>query len=331
VPGNLYQRGKVWWARYQVSGKEYRKSLRTTVKREAQQRLTAELAEVDHFRFYGENRHTWKEAVVEWSKDPGIKPGVLTRYLVSFNQLRDALDPLYIDQIDRRTMSHIARRAGVTNATRRRDLTAVSAVLRWCVAHGWANDNAAKIFDRSVIREQRDPIVLPTDADIDAVVALAPGGLGPMIRMAQYSGMRQEELAGLMWMQVDRQRGVVTLTRTKTNRVRAVPLDDRALGTLPGTEPGPVFSHDGKRYANVASRFAALTRAAGKAALKEGKPFRRFRFHDLRHWFAVNYLRRGGNIYRLQGVLGHSSIKTTEIYLAYLTPEEQERAKVAQT
>jgi integrase/recombinase XerD len=39
------------------------------------------------------------------------------------------------------------------------------------------------------------------------------------------------------------------------------------------------------------------------------------------------YLRRGGNIYRLQKILGHSSIKTTELYLAFLTPEEQMQAQ----
>jgi integrase/recombinase XerD len=47
------------------------------------------------------------------------------------------------------------------------------------------------------------------------------------------------------------------------------------------------------------------------------------RFHDLRHFFAVSYLRAGGNIYDLQKTLGHTSIKTTEIYLDFLTPEEQ--------
>ena len=47
-----------------------------------------------------------------------------------------------------------------------------------------------------------------------------------------------------------------------------------------------------------------------------------FRFHDLRHKFAVDYLRRGGNIYDLQRILGHSSIKTTELYLDHLDPME---------
>ncbi|KUR78516.1 site-specific integrase [Novosphingobium sp. Fuku2-ISO-50] len=56
--------------------------------------------------------------------------------------------------------------------------------------------------------------------------------------------------------------------------------------------------------------------------------FVRFRFHDLRHLFAVRYLQSGGSIYILQGIMGHGSVKTTEIYLAYLTPDQQQSAKL---
>lgn len=38
--------------------------------------------------------------------------------------------------------------------------------------------------------------------------------------------------------------------------------------------------------------------------------------HTLRHSFAVNYLRAGGNLFYLSKILGHSSITTTQRYLA---------------
>jgi len=43
-----------------------------------------------------------------------------------------------------------------------------------------------------------------------------------------------------------------------------------------------------------------------------------FRYHDLRQKFAIDYLKAGGDIYRLSRILGHSSVKTTEIYLGYV-------------
>lgn len=37
--------------------------------------------------------------------------------------------------------------------------------------------------------------------------------------------------------------------------------------------------------------------------------------HSFRHKFAVTYIRKGGDLYRLSRILGHSSTSTTEIYL----------------
>lgn len=61
----------------------------------------------------------------------------------------------------------------------------------------------------------------------------------------------------------------------------------------------------------------------------DGRPFRRFRVHGLRHGFAIRALKAGWNIYALSRHLGHSSVKTTARYLAY--PTKDERARVAQT
>jgi integrase/recombinase XerD len=51
--------------------------------------------------------------------------------------------------------------------------------------------------------------------------------------------------------------------------------------------------------------------------------------HGFRHYYSCQYMQRGGEIYRLSRLLGHTSVKTTEIYLRSMgveyMPEGQQR------
>jgi integrase/recombinase XerD len=61
-------------------------------------------------------------------------------------------------------------------------------------------------------------------------------------------------------------------------------------------------------YRNAHRDLTLLCRAAG-VQHRQTNP------HAFRHCFAVTYIRRGGDIYRLSRLLGHASISTTQIYL----------------
>ena len=52
----------------------------------------------------------------------------------------------------------------------------------------------------------------------------------------------------------------------------------------------------------------AFRRIFDRAEIKAGP-------HSLRHTFATTYLRRGGDLYHLSRILGHSNVRTTDIYL----------------
>lgn len=328
--GYLYKRGAVWWGRVRRGSQELRRSLRTGSRAEAKRRLEAWSEEIDRGAFYGEHRHTWEEAAGRYISEvmpESVKPATAKRYLISLKQIRPLLDNAFLDRIDRKKVSEIARRPGVSNATRRRDLTAMSAVLRACCAWGWRDDNPAKEWDRSVIRERRDPIQPPSAADVTTFIAACPPMFGRLVRFLAETGMRQEEAASLEWRQIDPARSQASLYTTKTSKPRVVALTSPggdARGTIEGTPrslagPYVFWPRPDGRFANVPSRFREIMKRVQAAEKAAKRPFRPFRCHDLRHGFAINWLTNGGDIYQLSRHLGHSSVKTTEIYLGYVS------------
>jgi integrase/recombinase XerD len=76
-------------------------------------------------------------------------------------------------------------------------------------------------------------------------------------------------------------------------------------------------------YRQISSNFRRIVAATAAQARKQAQDFRPFRFHDLRHVHAVDWLKSGRSIYVLQQRLGHTSVKTTEMYLAFLTADEK--------
>lgn len=338
MPKGLYTRNGIYWARFKVRGIEYRESLRTRSLAVAERRLKAAREAVEDRAFFGAHEPvSWPAAVVAWDawiKRQGKRPATIKRYLVSLTQLRPWLDDKEVQRIDHALVREIVRdraKRGATNATIRRDLTAMSSVLDAAIDEGWIEENPAHSFDRRRLKEHRDPIVLPDEASIAAVLALGSRFVD-MAEFARETGMREEEIASLRHGQVDRDRMAVSLTFTKNGRAREVPLSERALAIIDRQpqflkSPYVFWRGAGERFNNVAAQFYATVARAARNAAQDGREFRRFRFHDLRHLFAVEYLREGrGSLYELQQVLGHASVKTTELYLDHLTPAEKQAA-----
>lgn len=335
----LYKRNGIYWARFKVRGHEYRVSLRTRVERVAERRMKIERERVEETAYFGAVDPTsWQEAVVSWAQSwprLGIKPKTGARYTQSIACVRHWLDDKQVHEIDITLLKEITRargKHGITNATLRRDLTAISSVLGHCCDEGWIEENPAHMIDRSRLKERRDPIVLPR-ADSVALVFAERTRFTDMAEFSLETGMRQEEVASLEHDRIDRKRMAATLEATKGNAVRQVSLSSKAIAII-DRQPRNIkakwvfWRGDGKRFINVDSGFYALVKRVARKATQEGKDFRRFRFHDLRHLFAVTYLReQRGSIYALQQELGHQSIKTTEGYLAHLTADEKLAAK----
>lgn len=146
------------------------------------------------------------------------------------------------------------------------------------------------------------------------------------------TGMRKGELLGLQWDCVNFESELFTIKRnrtqfetreaTKSKQVRKIPIAADLLEVL------REMKAKAEKYNN---NFVFLTVKGQEIPYSRvGIIFRDYQIasrvtvklsvHGLRHTFASHYIMNGGRLEELQKILGHSSIKMTEIY-AHFTPK----------
>jgi integrase/recombinase XerD len=373
APKGCFWRDGVLYGRIQTGGGDVKWSLRTDDPAVARSRRKAERDRAIAAQRYGDQRRSFAEAMEAWGKfiSDQISPSALSRYTTSLGVLQPHLDGLYLDEIDKALVGAIVaarrdvpavprgRKHPVTAsiATIKRDLTALSSVLGFCVDEGWIETNPVMAWlkpggrRKSRLQERRDPIQLPDHAHIQLVIDRAPGLFAQMIAAAVRTGARLDELTKGQRSHFDRERRQLTIVG-KRNKLRVIDLVDGGddfgfaiFAKLPvSLETKALFWHRpiaGRRagrgqrpaaaYRQASSNFGRIVEAVAKQAQKQDQEFRPFTFHHLRHRAAVDWLKSGRSIYILQQRLGHTSIKTTEMYLAYLTPEEAQIAMLGRT
>lgn len=329
----LYRRAKTNYGRKGNNEQEIRKRIRTPDRAEAKRRVEAWQAETNHAALCSESRMMWQDAVARYMTEvvPGsVKLSTSTRYQVSLRQVGPHLKDAHIDALRMKDIAALVSKRneeGAVNATIKRDLTAISRIFSSAQTWGCCEHNPAlEYLHQGLLSERRDPIRLPTLAEVLEAAAKAPESFRPILEAARLTGMRQNEIISMHPSQVDMTRMAIILDKTKTDAPRVIALTGPILADAVGPLRGTLQKNTGKhlfpnqrggKYTNFSSNYNQWAKRVGV----------RFRFHDLRHFFAVEFLRSGRNIYELQQTLGHKSLATTEIYLAYLTPVEQDRAK----
>lgn len=149
------------------------------------------------------------------------------------------------------------------------------------------------------------------------------------------TGLRAGELAALRWDAIDLNRRLITVSRsfattTKANDVRYVPILDPLLPLLQTrklqSRGAFVFTNNkGKMFASSDRIFQEVLHrvlAAGRfpAITQGGKPVRYITFPGLRHTFASHWVMNGGDLFKLQKILGHKNVQMTMRY-AHLAPD----------
>lgn len=181
--------------------------------------------------------------------------------------------------------------------------------------------------------------VAKTDPDFlsfeeaERLLAASNGEWRTMITLGLRAGLRQGELLGLRWEDVDLVTGQLHIRQSivrgrvgtpKSGKGREVPLSDQALAALKShrhLRGSLVFCGLEGRALRKGECKRPLWRACKRAGL------RRVGWHVLRHSFASHLVMRGVPLKVVQEFLGHSTIMMTMRY-AHLSPDAKSRAVV---
>ena len=136
-----------------------------------------------------------------------------------------------------------------------------------------------------------------------------------IVRLLLFTGCRVGEVANMHVEDVDFARRAIKIVdhgHYEIKRQRIVPVDEETLEMLKsfirGKRNGRIFELSVR----------AIQKMIKKKAIAAGIPYAdQLTPHKLRHTMAIYWITKGGDLRTLQRILGHSSIRTTEIYLDY--------------
>ncbi len=183
---------------------------------------------------------------------------------------------------------------------------------------------ALKFFYENVLNEKFDEKLPLAKRDLKLPVVLSREEANKMIEVTTnikhrlvlmflyYAGLRLDEARNLKWQDIDFDRNIIHIKTAKGEKERVVFLHPRLkemLGIYGISKQGLVFmSQRGRKY-NKRTIQEIVRKAAKKARIKK-----RATPHTLRHSFATHLLEAGADIRYIQQLLGHKSLKTTQIY-----------------
>ena len=148
--------------------------------------------------------------------------------------------------------------------------------------------------------------------------------LADIVAFLLFTGARKREALDARWQDIDWRQKLWRIPRTKSGKVRHVPLSSGALKLLRELKEkaDPAIAHV---FANPRTGlpFVSIFYSWNTARIEAGLP--ELRIHDLRHSFASFLVNAGRSLYEVQELLGHADIRTTSRY-AHLSRERLREA-----
>jgi integrase len=336
----------LWEGRYTASDGR-RHSVYAKTEREAQERLRAALSARDHgIRPTGQQLTVgaWLDEWLETSVAARCRPSTARSYRdVAALYIRPAigrqrlakLEPEHVASM----LTRLAARGDLSPTTVRYAYAVLRIALGRALKSGRVVRNVCTLVDPPS-KDRRELRPLTRDESRALLAGVRGVRLEALYVTALGTGLRQGELLGLRWQDVDLERGDLAVRHTlqRGTRSLAEPKTERSRRTLrlPRQVVAALVEHRSRQaivplagLIFTTTRGTALdsrnvTRYLQRHLARLGLP--RQRFHDLRHAFATLMVESGEDLGTVSRILGHADFATTADVYAHLTPAMLDRA-----
>lgn len=234
---------------------------------------------------------------------------------------------------------------------------ALSSILSEAQRRGLVAQNVAKSVRVTRSKREKGRAVIPTRAELKALIDGAGADFRPFIMTAIFTGLRSSELRGLAWTAVDLKAGTITVCQRADQwgvigppksaaGIRTIPISPALVAELrlwklraPHSKLDLVFPNEEggvQWHSNLLRRRyqplqleVGLYEPTGRFE-KDGTPEVRAKYglHALRHAAASAWIKQGIDLKRLTTWIGHSSIQQTLDTYGHLIADEHGDAAI---
>lgn len=265
------------------------------------------------------HQHSVEDVLARYAQEcfPAKALSTQKQYRFVFEALRRELGPMALGQLTPDVLRTWRERLSTCYApgTVRRWMDTFSAVLTFAVRDlEWLGANP--------LHKVRKPPEVPgrtrflSREELERLLRACQQSRCPYVHLlvvlAVSTGARRQELQQLRWAEVDLERQVLRLMRTKNKTPRSVPVVGHALTLLQQYAAAPhrhqvwVFPRkDGEGGRRITRAWYTARRRAG---------LHDFRFHDLRHTAASYLAMSGASLLEIAQILGHKTVRMTQRY-----------------
>jgi integrase len=171
---------------------------------------------------------------------------------------------------------------------------------------------------------QKAPQFLTLDQFRALIRTVKEPWMSQAIHLAVFTGMRRSEIANLQWKHIDFSRELIIIEsdanfQTKTGKRRFLPMNSIVFRLLQS-----MYQHRTGDYVIMLNEKPIRTiwiSRRFKQYIQRMEIDHSLHFHILRHTFASWLVQAGVPIYEVQALMGHSTIRVTQIY-SHLVPKQ---------